>query len=198
MPYPNEHSLRLEKPSYDKYRRTEGGTIFGSLEIPKTISIIWGHLNSEVPEAWHPQALRFPTKNWSLSEAKSWIKKNIKNYISFTMATNEKNNAFLKFSDFINESTKPSDITPVEGDIVTVYIKKQDTSKIGDANYVMGGELIGNSKYETKIVVDRMSYDKKFINKSYFLDGELVPFNIRYWYSVEKGAGEKILKKIRK
>lgn len=41
MPYANEAALRLENPSdFSQYKRTQGGTIYGSLKIPKIISII--------------------------------------------------------------------------------------------------------------------------------------------------------------
>lgn len=93
MPYPNEHALRLENPNkYSEYRRTKGGTIYGSLKVPKTISIIWGHVKGEPKDAFHPQALRFPIKDWTESKAKNWIEKNIKSYISFDPASTEKFN----------------------------------------------------------------------------------------------------------
>lgn len=90
-PYPNEHAARLENPDkYDEFRRTKGGTIYGSIEVPKTISIIWGHVNGEPRNAWHPQALRFPIENWTVSQAKKWLKDNKIDYISFEPAEESK------------------------------------------------------------------------------------------------------------
>lgn len=200
MTFPNEHSLRLEKPIYDKYRRTEGGTIFGSLDVPKTISIIWGHINSEKQQAWHPQALRFPTRDWSVTEAKGWIKKNIKNYISFTEATNENVKTFLKFRDFLNESLEPDEDVK-RGDIVTIYGKRNEQKKIGDTSFEMGGSYIGKKEYAQEIVVSEVGKNyrgKKVIYKAYFLDGTEVPLDVTYWYSTQSGGGQKYLHKYEK
>ena len=77
MPYPNEHSLRLQPPNkFDEFRRTNGGKLFNRIEVPKTISIIWGHVRGAAKGVFVPQALRFPTKDWTKAEAKKWIKDN--------------------------------------------------------------------------------------------------------------------------
>jgi HK97 family phage prohead protease len=91
MPYPNEHSARLQNPGKfdeDTFRRTNGGTIFGHIKVPKTIAIIWGKLKernkpSDFPI---PQALRFPIKNWDVVAAKKWLKDNDIKFISFEEA----------------------------------------------------------------------------------------------------------------
>lgn len=90
MPIPNEHALRLEKPDYDRYRRTHGGVIYGGMRIPNIIDIIWGHNVGEPINAWHPQALRFPVKYWKNSDAKEWIRRNISDYISYEPASETK------------------------------------------------------------------------------------------------------------
>lgn len=91
MPYENESALRLENPNkYSKYKRTSGGTIYGGLRIPMSIDIIWGHKIGEPLDAWHPQALRFPIKDWTIKQAREWVDKNIKDYISFEPAINTK------------------------------------------------------------------------------------------------------------
>jgi len=95
-PYPNEHAARLRDPGdFDPntFRRTAGGTIYGTKTVPATISIIWGKLKTANKPADNPipQALRFPIKNWTAAEAKKWLKDNNINFISFEPAKEEKN-----------------------------------------------------------------------------------------------------------
>ena len=78
MPFPNEHSARLRNPgdfSADTFRRKNGGTVFGSVKIPKTIVIIWAKLKgSDKPsDPPLPQALRFPIDDWTEAQARKWI-----------------------------------------------------------------------------------------------------------------------------
>jgi hypothetical protein len=89
MPYPNQHSLRLQDPGkFDEFRTTAGGKLFNKVDVPKTISIIWGHLKGEDKGTFVPQALRFPIKSWTEEKAKAWIKDNeVKG--SFEAATEE-------------------------------------------------------------------------------------------------------------
>jgi phage I-like protein len=91
LPYPNEHAARLRDPDdfNDKsFRRVNGGTIYGSIKVPSTIVIIWGKLKeaAEKDDPVIPQALRFPTKNYTEVEAKKWLKENKIKYISFEKA----------------------------------------------------------------------------------------------------------------
>lgn len=91
-PYPNEHSARLQDPGKfdkDSYRRTKGGTIYGKIKVPQTISIIWGKLKTKnkPSDPPIPQALRFPTKNWTAEAAKKWLKDNKVKYIKFEPAS---------------------------------------------------------------------------------------------------------------
>lgn len=95
MPYPNEHSARLKNPkdfAKDSFRRTNGGTIYGKLKVPKTIAIIWAKLKgkSKPADPILPQALRFPTKSWSVQKAKAWLKTNKVKYQSFEPAAKKK------------------------------------------------------------------------------------------------------------
>lgn len=90
-PFPNEHAARLQSPGKfdpDTFRRAKGGTIFGSINVPKTIGIIWAKLktDNEIDDFPLPQSLRFPTKNWSVSEAKAWLKDNDINFTLFEEA----------------------------------------------------------------------------------------------------------------
>ena len=100
-PLPNEHSARLrepgdfkEKPDWStggKFRRTAGGVIFGSKRVPTTIGIIWGQLKTQSGQAAAPQALRFPTRNWTEAAARKWLTDNSITFIRFEPA--EPNNA---------------------------------------------------------------------------------------------------------
>ena len=95
MPYSGEHSARLRDPEDfdpDSFRRTKGGKLYGSIDVPKTIGIIWGKLkNKNTPEDPPlPQALRFPTKDWTADEARKWLKDNKIKYIAFEPAEEKK------------------------------------------------------------------------------------------------------------
>jgi hypothetical protein len=95
MPYPNEHSARLQEPDkFDPktFHRTEGGTIYGSKKVPSSVGIIWGKLKTanKPKDNPIPQALRFPTKNWTADKAKKWLKDNNIECISFEPATEKK------------------------------------------------------------------------------------------------------------
>jgi len=92
MPYPNEHSARLRSPddfNPDTFRRVDGGTIFGRVEVPKTIAVIWGKLKGADSADDFPvaQALRFPVKDWTEAKAKKWLKDNDVTVIKFEKAT---------------------------------------------------------------------------------------------------------------
>jgi len=91
-PYPNEHSARLKNPSTfdpDTFRRKNDGTIYGSIKVPNTIAVIWGKLKEHNKPSDNPipQALRFPIKNWTVTEAKKWLKDNKVSYIRFEPAS---------------------------------------------------------------------------------------------------------------
>ncbi|MFX1499331.1 MAG: hypothetical protein ACFFDH_00040 [Promethearchaeota archaeon] len=94
MPFPNEHAARLKDPAlFDPktFRRTEGGTIYGSKEVPSIISIIWGKLKTANKPSDNPipQALRFPIKDWTVTEAKKWLKDNNIKFLAFEEAVKE-------------------------------------------------------------------------------------------------------------
>lgn len=91
-PFPREHSARLQDPDkFDSksFRRTSGGTIYGSKKVPSTISIIWGKLKGRAKPSDPPipQALRFPIKDWTVTKAKKWLSDNNITFISFEPAT---------------------------------------------------------------------------------------------------------------
>ena len=104
MPFPNEHSLRLRPPDIfdeDSFRRTKGGTLFGgNLQVPNTISLIWGKLkrNAAADDPIILQALRFDKSKWTETAAKAWIDKNIKRGI-FEPASDTSNNTDKPITD---------------------------------------------------------------------------------------------------
>lgn len=98
-PYPNEHSARLKDPKlFDPktYRRKKDGTIYGKIKVPNTISVIWGKLKEHNQPADNPipQALRFPKENWTVAQAKKWLKDNNVKFIGFEPATGGKAETF--------------------------------------------------------------------------------------------------------
>lgn len=101
MPYVNEHSARLRNPkNFDKktFRRTEGGTIYGKIKVPKTIGIIWAKLigKSKPSDYPIPQALRFRIKSWTVKKAKDWLKKNKIKYQLFEPAKQKEKSSMPK------------------------------------------------------------------------------------------------------
>jgi hypothetical protein len=98
MPYPNEHAARLRSPDDfdpDSFRRTAGGRIFNRVDVPSSVGIIWGKLKGSSKPSDPPivQALRFPTKNWTASAAKGWLRTNKIKYILFEPAAGDKHSA---------------------------------------------------------------------------------------------------------
>ncbi|HUV84723.1 MAG TPA: HK97 family phage prohead protease [Methanosarcinales archaeon] len=126
MPYENEHSARLKDPDDfdpDSFRRKADGTIYGHIKVPETIDVIWGKLKGANKPSDYPipQALRFPTKDWTVAEAKKWLKDNDIKYISFEAAESESKNRNLgklierrylptKEIRMINEENQPTKI----------------------------------------------------------------------------------------
>jgi len=120
-PYPNEHAARLRDPDDfdpDSFRRTDGGTLYGKVKVPTTISIIWGKLKEAAEEADPPipQALRFPTKTWSTEESKDWLEENKIKSISFEPASDkmiEQLEMSIKALQSLLDKREPiSEITP--------------------------------------------------------------------------------------
>jgi|GEM_PF-617495 len=90
-PYPNEHAARLQEPDkFDikSFRRTNGGTIYGSKKIPSSIGIIWGKLEGKTKPSDPPipQSLRFPKADWTVTKAKKWLTDNDIKHITFEPA----------------------------------------------------------------------------------------------------------------
>jgi HK97 family phage prohead protease len=90
-PYPNEHSARIKNPDqFDpkSFRRKADGTIYGKIKVPGTAAVIWGKLkeHNDPGDNPIPQAIRFPTKDWTVSEAKKWLSDNNVKYEKFEPA----------------------------------------------------------------------------------------------------------------
>ena len=95
MPYPGEHSARLQNPKKfnpETFRRKNDGTIYGSIKVPQTVAVIWGKLKGKDKPSDNPipQSLRFPVKHWTVEKAKKWLKDNNVKYIRFEPAKKEK------------------------------------------------------------------------------------------------------------
>ena len=91
-PYPNEHSARLKEPGLfdeDTIRRKKDGTIYGKIKVPATAAVIWGKLKgSAKPEDMPiPRSIRFPVDNWTVAQAKKWLKDNNVKFIKFEAAS---------------------------------------------------------------------------------------------------------------
>lgn len=139
MPYTNEHAARLHKPDYDQYRRTHGGTIYGSKKVPKTIDIIWGHYNNEGADAWHPQALRFPISNWTVKQAKKWLSDNNITYIAFEPATNKSN---MEVTDIAKKKSKLYGVksSAFGNSIKDIDMSKRTVQLIGNTYFFMDSD----------------------------------------------------------
>ena len=112
MPYPNEHAARLKSPgSFAKnpvwkdggggrFRRNTDGTIYGKVKVPATIGVIWGKVPGHAGRNDEPvpQALRFPTKNWTAKAARAWLKKSKVKPILFEAAAKPKKKASQDYS----------------------------------------------------------------------------------------------------
>ncbi|MHC4617219.1 MAG: hypothetical protein ACYTEQ_05640 [Planctomycetota bacterium] len=103
FPYPNEHSARLRDPKRfnpKTYSRTAGGTLYGKVKVPATITIIQAKLKGRDKPSDRPipQALRFPTKNWTADKARAWLKTNGVKYIRFEPAASPRKQQLIDFN----------------------------------------------------------------------------------------------------
>ena len=148
-PYPNEHSARLQDPDKfdpDTFRRKSDGTIYGKIKVPETVDVIWGKLkgHSKPSDNPIPQALRFPTKDWTVAEAKKWLKDNNVEYIDFEPAkkslAGEALTALLETAEPPDEDTqkaeKPQDKPGKPND----HLLEKFFSELEKLNSVMGGK----------------------------------------------------------
>lgn len=127
MPYPNEHSARLKDPKdFDSksFRRTNGGTIYGKIKVPKTIAIIWAKLKSKSKpgDPPHPQALRFPVKNWTVQKAKKWLKDNKVKFQKFEPAKKKEKQS-------MSEDTAPTKACIFNDNAVVTFADGDDEKK---------------------------------------------------------------------
>ena len=70
MPFPNFHSARILKPNFEKYAYKKLGT---------GVDLVFGIKDGKA----HTQAIRFNVNNFTPEEAKEWLKKHDKKFISF-------------------------------------------------------------------------------------------------------------------
>lgn len=125
-PFPNEHSARIKSPGLfdDKtFRRTKGGTIYGKTKVPATISIIWGKLkgSAQASDMPVPQALRFPTTNWTAAQAKTWLKDNNVKYERFEAASKSLEGALEMLKEFKGGQAYQGDrVKHIDGAVVAL------------------------------------------------------------------------------
>lgn len=70
MPLPNYHSARILKPDFEKYAYKKLGT---------GVDLVLGIKDGKS----HTQAIRFNVKEFTPEEAKAWLKKHDKKFVSF-------------------------------------------------------------------------------------------------------------------
>lgn len=90
-PFENEHSARIKAPDLfdgETFRRKKDGTIYGSIKVPSTAAVIWAKLkeHNEPSDNPIPQAIRFPITDWTVADAKTWLKENNVKYEGFEPA----------------------------------------------------------------------------------------------------------------
>lgn len=104
-PFPHEHSARIKDPNLfdaDTFRRKKDGTIYGSLKVPVTAAVLWGKLkeHNKPKDNPIPQSIRFPTENWTVTQAKAWLKDNNVKYMKFEAATKSLEGAIELVTEF--------------------------------------------------------------------------------------------------
>lgn len=153
-PYPNEHSSRLEEPEKfddETYRRKNDGTIYGSKKVPNTAAVIWAKYKDAAGEDDNPvpQAIRFPTKDWTVKKAVKWLKDNDINYLKFEPAEKSESEepvedsvAYLKHK----LDTAQTQIERLTSDMNDVKSLIKEMSKSIDANKSDSANTDGNTE----------------------------------------------------
>ncbi|MBU2685851.1 MAG: hypothetical protein KKF27_21630 [Gammaproteobacteria bacterium] len=129
-PYPNEHAARLRSPGLfnpDTFRRKKDGTIYGTKKVPATAAVIWGKLKSADKPADNPvpQAIRFPTKDWTVEQAKKWLKDNSISFVKFEPAAKD---AEPEAPD--NGAGEQAEVSPVAAEPVIVELSAESQESI--------------------------------------------------------------------
>lgn len=177
MPYPNEHSARLRDPNdFDPktYRRTAGGTIYGKVKVPRTIGVIWAKLkeHNKPKDAPQPQALRFPIKNWTVDNAKKWLKDNNVKYLDFEPAKGEEKHS-LKNKTETREAPEKACVFNFDGE---VSFAEQDKPESKDSFKMVcyDGSVMLNHFFWGNLALDlaglKFSKDKLPILEEHFTD----------------------------
>jgi len=101
MPYPNEHAARVKNPNLfekDSFRRKN---------IADGVDIIVGKIKGE--SKLTTQAYRFNKDNFTVAEAKKWLKDHDIKYIDFEPASGKNMNDELRFKNFDISEQKSDD-----------------------------------------------------------------------------------------
>lgn len=117
MPSKNEHSVCLKSPEIEKLRvrrtRGSGKCSIQGVDVPSTISVNWYIQKTDEKETAIAQALRFPIKAWSESEARTWLKENKIKYLSFEIAEPKNKDAADRlpcYRSYVDKTKKQLDI----------------------------------------------------------------------------------------
>ena len=136
MPYPNEHSARINAPGKYKRIRREND------KFKDGIHAIWGVKHDDKTEL---QAIRFDKTKYTVSEAKKWLKDNNIKYIMFEEASGKQLKSF-------NYQVKDID----EKGIITKYVN-------AFGNIDADGDISQKGSF-TKTINERFNRVKWFLN----------------------------------
>lgn len=133
-PYPNEHSARIKSSALfnaDTFRRKKDGTIYGKIKVPGTAAVIWAKLkeHDEPTDNPIPQAIRFPVSDWTVAQAKTWLKDNNVKHEKFEPAEKSlegvlqevidldiENDLTIEVSQYVREAIKSLETLPIIGE----------------------------------------------------------------------------------
>lgn len=198
MPYPGEHSARLKDPKDfstspewsdgggGKFRRTLGGTIYGSIAVPKTVGIIWGKMPGAAKKGDPPipQALRFDVDSWTEKEVKDWLEENNINPILFEPASSPSEEALLSIGENIF-------IQAPSGEFSRVQIDRPD----GKPKNQYWKEIIREGSWIHPLTNKHITVGREHLGRLFSLyyqmreAGLKVPINADHSKKAEDGAG---------
>lgn len=110
MPFPNYHSARILKPNFEKYVYKKLGT---------GVDLVLGIKDGTT----HTQAIRFNVNSFTPEEAKIWLKKHDKKYISFHPAK------VVKEEGEATVTTTTGDIATFSKNIMPMVTRQGDIKK---------------------------------------------------------------------
>lgn len=157
-PFPNEHSARLESPTLfnpDTFRRKKDGTIYGSIKVPGTAAVIWAKLKEHDAATANPipQAIRFPVTDWTVAQAKTWLKDNKVKHEKFEPAEKSlegvlqgiinldvENELTIEVSQYVREAIESLKTLPIIGEpsaVDTLLEGQPSDYDIKSSNYLV-------------------------------------------------------------